>query len=121
MRILFIRKIKIEEVWKFPSPCAGPQWVLFDDESAEPVDEAVVQQTFGSTSEFTTHVDHSFVLMYTRRSVGAVSKETQGSGQGNSIAKEVGGKSPGEANGGAGVGLGIGAALNKQESGSPME
>mmetsp|Transcript_26131 Transcript_26131/g.62160 ORF Transcript_26131/g.62160 Transcript_26131/m.62160 type:complete len:352 (-) Transcript_26131:103-1158(-) len=39
-------------------------WLFFDDEHVEPVTEAMVQTTFGSTSEMSNNMDHGYILMY---------------------------------------------------------
>jgi ubiquitin carboxyl-terminal hydrolase 12/46 len=39
-------------------------WLFFDDENVEPVTEAMVQTTFGSTTEFGNNTDHGYILMY---------------------------------------------------------
>lgn len=39
-------------------------WLFFDDENVEPIAEHVVRTTFGSTQEYTNHMDHGYILMY---------------------------------------------------------
>ena len=39
-------------------------WLFFDDEQVEPIPESVVRTTFGSTQEYSNHMDHGYILMY---------------------------------------------------------
>ena len=39
-------------------------WLFFDDETVEPIPESVVRTTFGSTQEYSSHMDHGYILMY---------------------------------------------------------
>ena len=39
-------------------------WLFFDDETVEPISEATVRTTFGSTQEYSSHMDHGYILMY---------------------------------------------------------
>jgi ubiquitin C-terminal hydrolase len=39
-------------------------WLFFDDETVEPIPETVVRTTFGSTQEYSSHMDHGYILMY---------------------------------------------------------
>lgn len=39
-------------------------WLFFDDETVEPIPESVVKTTFGSTQEYSSHMDHGYILMY---------------------------------------------------------
>ena len=38
-------------------------WLFFEDDNVEPITEAMVQSTFGSTQEY-GHVGHGYILMY---------------------------------------------------------
>ena len=40
---------------------------MFDDEAVEPIDEHIVQTTFGSTNEYSAHTDHGYILMYQKQ------------------------------------------------------
>ena len=39
-------------------------WLFFDDETVEPVPESAVRAVFGSTQEYSNHMDHGYILMY---------------------------------------------------------
>ena len=39
-------------------------WLFYDDENVEAVDESMVQNTFGSTSDMCNNMDHGYILMY---------------------------------------------------------
>lgn len=39
-------------------------WLFFDDENVEPVAESAIQSTFGSTQEYSNHMEHGYILMY---------------------------------------------------------
>lgn len=39
-------------------------WLLIDDETVDPISESAVRQTFGSTQEYSNHMDHGYILMY---------------------------------------------------------
>mmetsp|Transcript_34778 Transcript_34778/g.98602 ORF Transcript_34778/g.98602 Transcript_34778/m.98602 type:complete len:361 (+) Transcript_34778:308-1390(+) len=47
-------------------------WLFFDDENVEPVTEAMVQTTFGSTAEFNNNTDHGYILMYSKVTDNAI-------------------------------------------------
>ena len=36
-------------------------WLFYDDENVEPVAESMVQNTFGSTSEMNSNMDHGYI------------------------------------------------------------
>ena len=40
------------------------KWLLFDDETVEVMDEATVRTAFGSTHEFSSNMDHGYILLY---------------------------------------------------------
>lgn len=39
-------------------------WLFFDDDAVEMISESMVQATFGSTQEYSSHVDHGYILFY---------------------------------------------------------
>ena len=45
-------------------------WLFFDDEAVEPIPQSVVRTTFGSTQEYSSHMDHGYILMYERQAAG---------------------------------------------------
>lgn len=49
-------------------------WLFFDDEAVEPIPESVVRTTFGSTQEYSSHMDHGYILMYERQLQGSTQK-----------------------------------------------
>lgn len=42
------------------------QWLFFDDDTVETIQEHLVQTTFGSTQEYSHHMDHGYILFYER-------------------------------------------------------
>lgn len=50
-------------------------WLFFDDETVEPIDEAMVQTFFGSSQEYSNNTDHGYILFYeSQRADGTESK-----------------------------------------------
>ncbi|KAK9845683.1 hypothetical protein WJX84_010743, partial [Apatococcus fuscideae] len=43
------------------------KWLLFDDENVEVMDEATVRTAFGSTYEYSSNMDHGYILLYQRQ------------------------------------------------------
>lgn len=39
-------------------------WLYFDDETVELIDETMVQSAFGSTQEYGSNMDHGYILLY---------------------------------------------------------
>ncbi|KAK9815432.1 hypothetical protein WJX72_003636 [[Myrmecia] bisecta] len=42
-------------------------WLFFDDENVELISEQMVQTAFGSTSEYSSSMDHGYILMYEKQ------------------------------------------------------
>ncbi|KIZ02162.1 ubiquitin carboxyl-terminal hydrolase 12/46 [Monoraphidium neglectum] len=79
------------------------QWLFFDDDSVELIREEQVAATFGSTQEYSAHMDHGYILFYEK--VGS-----SGGGGGGGAGGGPGGGGGGAAAGGAaGGGSGKGA------------
>jgi len=45
---------------------SGNGWVCFDDDSVELCQESSVAQTFGATQEYVNHMDHGYILFYSK-------------------------------------------------------
>ncbi|KAF8071087.1 UBP4 [Scenedesmus sp. PABB004] len=41
-------------------------WLFFDDDAVEIINESTVAATFGSTQEYSNHMDHGYILFYER-------------------------------------------------------
>ncbi|GBF97840.1 ubiquitin carboxyl-terminal hydrolase [Raphidocelis subcapitata] len=64
------------------------QWLFFDDDTVELIREEQVAATFGSTQEYSNHMDHGYILFYERIGGGG----TGGGGGGGGGAGGGGGR-----------------------------
>jgi ubiquitin C-terminal hydrolase len=52
---------------------SGKRWLFFDDEQVEPISDAMVSATFGSTQEgSTSSMDQGYILFYQREGFEAL-------------------------------------------------
>ena len=40
------------------------QWLFFDDDTVDIIEESMVAATFGATQEHHNHMDHGYILFY---------------------------------------------------------
>jgi ubiquitin C-terminal hydrolase len=40
------------------------QWLFFDDDTVDIIEESMVAATFGATQEYQNHMDHGYILFY---------------------------------------------------------